>query len=170
VDHGEGEHIDERDPNRQWNKLSHKQLVEETYPNPCEGSGDHALPPDITGERRGASSRGECGGGRQRSWGELSKERGGGDAMRCDCREGIGPEPPTPSRQRGAVRCGRTAIRLSREQCQTAASGRLGVGRALVQGGRRTSRFVRSRPEPDGPRTDARERLAACRLRGRWIP
>lgn len=152
VDHGE--HIDERDPNRQWNKPSHKQLVEETYPNPCEGSGDHALPPDITGERRGASSRGECGGGRQRSWGEPSKERGGGDAMRLpSAGEGIGPTPdPEPLTWCGAVRCGRTAIRLSREQCQTAASGRLGVGRGLVQGGRRP--MVPGLSDRDRNRTD----------------
>lgn len=41
---------------------SRKQLLERTYSNPCEGSGDHALPPDITRGRRGASSRGGCGG------------------------------------------------------------------------------------------------------------
>jgi hypothetical protein len=41
------------DPNRQWN--NHRtRTARETYPNPCEESDDHALPPDITGARRGA--------------------------------------------------------------------------------------------------------------------
>lgn len=156
MDHGE--HIDERDPNRQWNKPSHKQLVEETYPNPCEGSGDHALPPDITGERRGASSRGECGGGgRQRSWGEPSKERGGGDAMRLpSAGEGIGPTPdPEPLTWCGAVRCGavredsNTPLPRTVPDCsewETGSGAWTGARGAKTNG----SRFVRSRPEPDG--------------------
>jgi len=41
------------DPNRQWS--SHRTgTARETYPNPCEESGNHPLPPDITGARGGA--------------------------------------------------------------------------------------------------------------------
>lgn len=96
-------YVDGTDPNKQaMERPSRKQLLERTYSNPCEGSGDHVLPPDITRSRRGASSRGGRGG-------EVgaSKERDDGGAT---AGKGLAPIPEPPTW------CGWT-VRFSETDC-----------------------------------------------------